>query len=75
VLWQNLFHEVADPQWCEVAAVPASPAVGRVGGFGHQPLSFEAVNERKQPGRPGWDGGPIGCISGPVGRGNGFICI
>jgi hypothetical protein len=26
-------------------------------------------------GAPGWGGGPIGCISGPVGWGNGFICI
>jgi hypothetical protein len=25
-------------------------------------------------GGPGW-GGPIGCISGPVGWGSGFICI
>ena len=26
-------------------------------------------------GAPGWNGGPIGCISGPVGWGTGFLCI
>ena len=26
-------------------------------------------------GAPGWNGAPIGCISGPVGWGTGFLCI